>query len=58
MTIVEKVAEAIEDNEGMNPITIAKVAIEAMRDLVKMTSGGYQSDDIILNEYIDKALKE
>lgn len=61
MTMIEKVAIAIEANEGMCPETIARAAIEAMRepsaamlevmDGFEMYASGYRA-------MIDAALKE
>lgn len=68
MNIINKVAYAIAKASGINDYfkdsipdeyrEEAIAAIEAMRDLVKMTKNGCQTDDIILNKYIDKALSE
>jgi len=67
MNIIEHVARRMQQfteninwessNKQLKYIMMACEAIKAMRDLVKMTPDGCQVDDIILNEYIDKALK-
>lgn len=62
--IVKHVAEAIYDNMNVTEppdLTLATVyaeaAIDAMRNAVKCTKNGCQTDDIFLNQIIDEALK-
>ena len=57
-SIIAHVARAIRVRDSLDEFALARAAIEAMRYLVKMTPDGNQADDIILNKYIDKALKE
>lgn len=64
MKMIEKVAKALAVANGFYEehwtlhITDAKAAIEAMRDLVKSDPNGNREEDLIVNRYIDAALKE
>ncbi len=64
--IIMKIADAICERRNANdwPCNgldfdeeMAKIALNAARDLVKCTPEGVREDHIILNHYIDKALK-